>query len=117
MTTTSPRLPTALSQIWLLIALALASVTACHPGSQEAKQLDLACESGDLAACNRFALRLEKGEYVLEDDARAAGLFGRACDGAIGDACASLGVMNDRGTGVKRDTARAASCGTPSPEA
>ena len=101
MTTTFPRLPTALPHARLLIALALASLTACHPGNQEAKQLDLACESGDLAACNRLASRLEKGEYILEDDARAATLFGRACDGAIGDACASLGVMNDRGTGVE----------------
>ena len=63
-----------------LAAATLALLAACHPGNAEAKRLAVSCDTGDGVACNQLALRLQKGEYVLQDDGRAAKLFGRACD-------------------------------------
>ena len=83
------------------------TLAACHPGNQEAKQLRASCEGGDAAACGKFAVKLQKGEYVLRDETRAAALFDRACTGGVGDGCASLGAMLQTGTGVKRDSVRA----------
>src|SRR5687767_8776010 len=103
--------PHMLRLVLLGAGLALAG---CHAGNKEAKRLRSACASGDSAACNAFALKLQKGEYVLRDPALAATLFERACEGGIGDGCASLGIMyqggaGQRGAGVKRDSARAVS--------
>ena len=87
-----------LARLAACVAVAL-SLPACHPGNQEAKRLRAACERGEAAACNTLAARLRKGEYVLRDDARAAALFDRACTGGVGEGCASLGAMLQRGAG------------------
>src|SRR5215213_9909627 len=91
----------------LAIIVSALALSACHPGNQEAKRLDTSCESGDLTSCNALAGRLHKGEYILRDDARAAALYARSCDGRVGEACASLGVMHQRGIDGKRDSVRA----------
>src|SRR5918993_3540274 len=88
----------------LCLILTAAAPSACHPGNAEAKRLRLSCQSGDVAACNQLARRLQKGEYVLRDDEHAAELFDQACKGGVGDSCASLGVVYQTGTGVKRDS-------------
>src|SRR6478736_1352645 len=82
-------------------------LTGCHPGNEEAKRLRNACDAGEAAACNAFAAKLQKGEYVLRDEGRAASLFGRACDHGVANGCSSLAVMLQTGSGVKRDSARA----------
>src|SRR5262245_57369588 len=95
---------------WLLVALALivVAVSGCHPGTAEAKRLRDACDDGDLSSCDKFATRLRNGEHVLRDQKRATELFDKACNGNVGDACASLAVMLQRGGGgIKRDSARA----------
>ena len=59
-------------------------LSACHPGNKQAKQLRESCEAGDLSACNRLAMKLQKGEYVLQDpkDAiRAVSLLKQGCEG------------------------------------
>ena len=92
----------------VLLAIASLALSACHPGNKEAKLLRESCDAGDANACNKFAAKLQKGEYVLRDEPRAAVLFDTACTRGIGDGCASLGVMLQRGSGgVKRDTIRA----------
>ena len=78
----------------LLAAIALGG---CHPGNAVAKRLDAACESGSAPACDSLGGRLSRGEYVLRDGPRAAGLFDRACSAGIGESCASLGAMLQRG--------------------
>src|SRR5687767_4624051 len=82
-------------------------VSGCHPGNAESKRLRASCEAGDVAACNQFAGRLQTGEYVLQDHARAAALFDRACKGGIAEGCARFGGMLERGDGVKQDSTRA----------
>jgi TPR repeat protein len=72
--------------------VAAIAMAACHPGNEEAKRLRSSCAQGNVADCNQFALRLQKGRYVLRDDGRAAELFDQACKGGVGDSCASLGV-------------------------
>src|SRR5688572_15633043 len=69
------------------------TATACHPKTEEAKELRDQCEAGDAAACNTFAQRLQKGEQVLRDPVRAAALYDQACTGGVGAGCASLGIM------------------------
>ncbi len=93
--------------VLILVSVTGIAFSGCHPGNAEAKQLRGACDAGDVTACNRFAIKLQKGEYVLRDDTRAAELFEKACTGGVGEGCASLGVVYQRGRGVKRDSARA----------
>ena len=100
-------MPTRTPSAFLAVIAAGIALAACHPGNDEAKRLRGSCEAGDIAACNKFALKLPKGEYVLRDEAHAAELFDRACNGGVGEGCASLGVVYQNGTGVKRDSARA----------
>ena len=73
----------------ILASLTATALSGCHPGNAEAKQLRTSCEAGAVAACNQLAVKLQKGEYVLRDDKRAATLFDRACEGGIGEGCAS----------------------------
>ena len=93
-------------RLFLLFAAGI-TLFACHPGNREAKRLGQACDSGDVKACNALGFKLQKGEYVLRDVARAAIVFKRACEGDIGDSCAALGGMYLRGSGVTRDSSRA----------
>jgi hypothetical protein len=67
-----------------------------------------ACEGGDAASCARFASRLERGDGVLRDEARAAALHEKACDGGDPDGCAGLGRLARHGKGgLAKDPARA----------
>ncbi|MGD8278927.1 MAG: hypothetical protein PVH00_12900, partial [Gemmatimonadota bacterium] len=83
----------------LLVGATLA-VSGCNPGATEARRLRSACEAGDQAACNDFAFRLLRGEHVLRDRARAAGLFDEACEGNVAQACVRLGGMHHDGLAV-----------------
>jgi TPR repeat protein len=68
----------------VLLAIASFALSACHPGNKEAKLLREACDARDANACNKFAVKLQKGEYVLRDEPRAAVLFDTACTRGIG---------------------------------
>ena len=70
----TPHLPVA----GLLVLLA-----ACHPGNKEARELRESCDGGSAAACNQFAARVQKGQYVLRDVKHAATLYDRACEGGV----------------------------------
>ncbi len=59
-----------------------------------------ACEGGAASACNGFAAKLQKGEFVLLDVKRAAGMFEQGCTGGVPASCSSLGVMFQTGDGV-----------------
>src|SRR5215216_2469579 len=98
------RHPAACRALLVLVGLAL---SACHPGNEEARRLRSSCEAGDAAACNKFAVKLQKAEYVLRAEARAAGLFDTACTGGVGEGCASLGLMLQHTRAIRRDSARA----------
>jgi hypothetical protein len=45
---------------------------------------------------------------VSEDDARAAGYYGRSCDAGFAAGCYNEGIMFENGRGVGKDTERAA---------
>ena len=75
-------------------ALLLLAVAACSPKTKEAKALRDECNAGKATACHEFALRLQKGDHVLRDEARATELFGKACDENVGASCASLGNID-----------------------
>ncbi len=66
------------------------------------------CAQGDMAACDAFGTRLEKGRYVLRDLPRAATLLDTACGGGIAAACARLGSLYLDGRGVDADSVHAA---------
>ncbi len=106
-TPSTPRTHVRRSALTLALLRTAASVAACHPGNAEAKRLRETCDGGDVKACNTLATRLQKGEYVLRDDGRAAQLFTAACDGGVAGGCSSLGAIYQTGKGVKRDSARA----------
>src|SRR5688572_9934772 len=88
--------------------VAAGAAAACFSGTEEAKKLRDACEAGDAKACHAFAVKLEKGEFVLQDRPRAAAIFDSSCAHGVGESCGSLGAMVLFGQGgMKRDTARA----------
>src|SRR5687767_12430672 len=93
----------------LLVLIAAFALWGCHPGNVEAMRLRQSCEGGDVEACNQLAVKLQKGEYVLRDERRAADLFDQACIGGVGEGCASLGLIYQRSRSVRRDSARALS--------
>jgi hypothetical protein len=66
-----------------------------------------ACDAGDAASCNVFALMLETGSDVPQDLPRAASLYERACGLGAFAGCANLGLMHESGTGVARNIDRA----------
>jgi TPR repeat protein len=45
---------------------------------------------------------------VAKDDAKAARLYGRACDLQWAPGCYNFAIMYERGTGVRQDRAKAA---------
>jgi len=49
-----------------------------------------------------------RGRGVQEDQARAAQLYQKACDGGDAPGCGALGWMYTNGTGVEKDDAKAA---------
>ncbi len=81
------------------------------------------CNAGDLRSCSSWGAMFLAGSGGVEKDvARAIGLFRRACDGDVGDACAALGFLYQTGQGVEIDLARAAelfgkACNQDSPRA
>ena len=95
----------------LLLAVTLglsAGLSACNPATQEIKQLRASCDDGDIVACNELGDRVLGGDRVLQDQARAAGLFQTVCDGGGAEGCDRLGRMFERATGVEQDLERAA---------
>ena len=61
------------------------------------------CDAGDLLACAQFGFRLELGEGIGLDMARAQDLYRRACDGGEPQGCSSLGEIYRSGLGVRPD--------------
>ncbi len=67
------------------------------------------CEGGDLASCNNLGLLT--AEFIFDgepaEQAKAKGLFQRACDGGIAVACVSLGELSQ---GKEADSAYGRAC-------
>jgi TPR repeat protein len=56
----------------------------------------LACDAGDLAACQELGRAYAEGDGVAADARRAATYYGRACDGGQADACAEQAAVMRR---------------------
>jgi hypothetical protein len=69
-------------------ALALADRAALCPSLHADQRA--ACDGGDLAACDRVARLTRAGTQTQADEAEAARLFLRACDGGVEAACPEL---------------------------
>jgi len=69
--------------------------------------LEAGAARGIPAACHLYARELQEGRRVQADGARAAALYGVACEGGIMAACADLGVLYLHGAGVEAEPARA----------
>jgi TPR repeat protein len=67
------------------------------------------CDSGLLRVCVNLGFMYYTGEGVVQDLARAVGLYRQACDGGVVLGCNNLGAMYDAGEGVIQDLARAVS--------
>ncbi|MCA2012625.1 sel1 repeat family protein [Cereibacter sphaeroides] len=65
------------------------------------------CEGGDLLACSQFGYRLELGDGVTHDPARAQALYRQACDGGEPQGCSYLGEIYRSGLGVQPDMVEA----------
>ncbi|HRQ78430.1 MAG TPA: hypothetical protein PLY94_07495, partial [Gemmatimonadaceae bacterium] len=90
-----------------LLAFAALALAACGEDHAEIVQLRTSCGDGDVAACFRLGDRFRTGDHILRDYSEARRLFTSACDGRVGEACASLGTMELRGLGARRDSAQA----------
>lgn len=70
--------------------------------------VDFRCDEGGFApACTDLGFRFENGRAVPRDDARAAALYQRGCDGDDALGCARLGILHSAGRGVPRNDATA----------
>jgi TPR repeat protein len=79
-----------------------------HDQSEAAKWLAKACTGGRiLVACANLGNLYATGQGVLPDPARAAALYGFACDGGDLAGCSLQGVAYDLGSGVAQDKSRA----------
>lgn len=72
-----------------------------------ARLFEAGCVAGDLLACSQFGYRLEIGDGVDLDVARAQALYQQACDGGEPQGCSYLGEIYRSGLGVRPDLAEA----------
>ena len=59
------------------------------------------------AGCSNLALMFANGRSVDKDEARAAALYTKACEGGYAEGCYSLGFAFAKGIGVRQNSARA----------
>jgi TPR repeat protein len=57
--------------------------------------------------CFSLGYMFDQGKGVAKDEARAAELYKKGCDGGLGPSCFNLGRMFTDGRGVAKDDARA----------
>ncbi len=62
----------------LLLVVRAFVLSACAEDGEGAKSLRLSCADGTSASCFELGRRVLKGERVLQDNGRAAGLFQQA---------------------------------------
>jgi hypothetical protein len=76
--------------------------------TSSAAQALKACDAGQARQCLLYADMLKTGRGTAQDAASALGFYLRACEGPIGEACVSLGLLLRNGaTGVTADAAGA----------
>ncbi|MEP7121248.1 MAG: serine/threonine-protein kinase [Byssovorax sp.] len=73
-----------------------AARTACTTKTQ---RCDEACDSGDSSSCVRYGLKLERGDGIPRDLARAGEFYKKACDAEDTLGCADLGLLRANGRG------------------
>ena len=66
------------------------------------------CDAGSADRCRRLAATYALGQAVPQDEARAAGLYARACAMSDGPSCMFSGQMHEFAHGVPKDDALAA---------
>src|SRR6185436_8391727 len=67
------------------------------------------CAADDLPSCTKLAGRLKEGRGITKNEAKAAELYKKACDGGEQRACAELGAFSRRGQGgLPKDPLKAA---------
>lgn len=74
---------------------------------ETAALFDAGCRGGDLLACSQFGYRLEQGDGVTHDPARAQALYRQSCEGGEPQGCSYLGEIYRSGYGVPPDMAEA----------
>lgn len=62
---------------------------------------------GRCQSCYSLGVLFENGREVDKDEARAAALYTKACDGGVALGCFKLGMAFSHGDGVAKDEARA----------
>jgi TPR repeat protein len=68
---------------------------------------EAACADGHLPSCQELGKRFAQGAGVAKDEARAAFLFQKTCNGGVAEGCESLGYALEKGAGVPADMAAA----------
>jgi membrane associated rhomboid family serine protease len=114
-TTASPRagvlLAGAVGLAWLLVDVRAGLRTLDRlrmPAAvRQVEYLAWRCGEGDASGCFEAGVIYDIGRGVAVDDARAAGLYQRACDGGALSGCYNSGVMSEYGRGASRDVPRA----------
>jgi TPR repeat protein len=79
----------------------------CHEGN--AAECREQCDKGNAPSCGILAaMHVRGGEGVERDDAKAAPLLKKACDGGHATSCTLLGRLTEDGRGTAKDPAAAA---------
>lgn len=77
------------------------------PSVSAARGLQLACDEGNLDACDQLAMRYLDGNGVALDPAAAVPLFEENCAKGHAASCYRLGLLTSSGTGTEQDVERA----------
>jgi TPR repeat protein len=84
-----------------MVALAAAAARAEQPGPRAPAENKIACEGGDLDACEALARAYRDGDGVARDPARSASYYLRACEAGRAPACTAQAAVLRR-SGDKR---------------
>jgi TPR repeat protein len=87
------------------VATIAATIGACDDPATCARE----CDEGSADRCRRLAVSYVLGQGVDRDEARATGLYERACTLGDPSACVFAGQMYEYAHGVPKDDGRAAS--------
>jgi len=78
----------------LFTLVSVATLAACVAGCKTpAERLRARCESGRAQSCFDLALLYVHGTGVAQDEAYAAELYQKSCDGAYVDGCYNLALL------------------------
>ncbi len=84
----------------ILLAISLSNAT-------DVKELEKACDGGDIRSCSKLGFMYADGKGVKQDYFKAVELLHKSCENGVPPGCSHLGIRYLTGQGVKQDSYKA----------